>query len=235
MNIREWLQQEPDVADLIEINGAFTHPYEAIVRKLYTLCPDGWDTQNFKHQFFTMPDGRVKVSGSVEVVVEYELSPQEFKTDNGVKMSTFNPYKVKRVLSGAATFTTTDYSNPDFSDIPSSEYQSNNPIQKTDYGNEHFAATVKSLAIVNAVQVLGKQFGWGLNSGTLPVEQLKGEKPSRFQKKVLAAVKVDADAGIKAQWNEAVEKNNIQKAKLLLGFYNITPGEDGFHFVKIEE
>ncbi len=223
MNIREWLQQEPDVADLIEINGAFTHPYEAIVRKLYTLCPDGWDTQNFKHQFYTLPDGRVKVSGSVEVAVEYELevTPFAVKTDDDFIKK--NIKTVRRVLSGAATFTTTDYSNP------------NVDFENPDYGNEHFAATVKSLAIVNAVQVLGKQFGWGLNSGTLPVEQLKGEKPSRFQKKVLAAVKVDADAGIKAQWNEAVEKNNIQKAKLLLGFYNITPGEDGFYFVKIEK
>lgn len=34
MNIREWLQEEPDMDDLVEINGAFTHPYEAIVRKL---------------------------------------------------------------------------------------------------------------------------------------------------------------------------------------------------------
>ncbi len=220
MNIREWLQQEPDVADLIEINGAFTHPYEAIVRKLYTLCPDGWDTQNFKHQFYTLPDGRVKVSGSIEVVVEYWL-----ESLMKIESMLIPDHKVRRVLSGAATFATTDYSNPDV------DVHSDTP----DYGNEHFAATVKSLAIVNAVQVLGKQFGWGLNSGTLPTEQLNGERLTKFQKKVKAAVKVDADAGIKAQWNEAVEKNNIQKAKLLLGFYNITPGEDGFHFVKIEE
>lgn len=222
MNIREWLQQEPDVADLIEINGAFTHPYEAIVRKLYTLCPDGWDTQNFQHQFYTLPDGRVKVSGSVEVVVEYELSPQEFKTDNGVKMSTFNPYKVKRVLSGAATFTTTDYSNH------------NVDFENPDYGNEHFAATVKSLAIVNAVQVLGKQFGWGLNSGTLPTEQLNGERLTKFQKKVKAAVKVDPDAGIQVQWNEAVEKQNMKMVRFLFGMYNITPGENNYAYINTD-
>ena len=216
MNIREWLQQEPDVADLIEINGAFTHPYEAIVRKLYTLCPDGWDTQNFKHQFFTMPDGRVKVSGSVEVVVYYRMNGYEGYTEEYFR-------EIKRTLSGAATFTTTDYSNP------------NVDFENPDYGNEHFAATVKSLAIVNAVQVLGKQFGWGLNSGALPTEQLNGERLTKFQKKVKAAVKVAPDAATKQQWNEAVEKNNIKKLKLLNAMYNIPIGEDGFHFVKIEE
>jgi hypothetical protein len=218
MNIREWLQQEPDVADLIEINGAFTHPYEAIVRKLYVLCPDGWDTQNFKHQFYTLPDGRVKVSGSIEVVVEYEIEVSQKVWDPacGEAMGLV-VRKIRRVLSGAATFSTTDYC---------SETET----------NEHFAATVKSLAIVNAVQVLGKQFGWGLNSGTLPTEQLKGESPlSKFQKKVLAAVKVAPDAATKEQWNEAVEKNNIKKLKLFNAMYTITPGEDGFHFVKIEE
>ncbi len=220
MNIREWLQQEPDVADLIEINGAFTHPYEAIVRKLYTLCPDGWDTQNFKHQFYTLPDGRVKVSGSIEVVVEYWL-----ESLMKIESMLIPDHKVRRVLSGAATFATTDYSNPDV------DVHSDTP----DYGNEHFAATVKSLAIVNAVQVLGKQFGWGLNSGILPVEQLKGEKPSRFQKKVLAAVKVAPDAGIKLQFNTAVENNNTKMVKYLLAMYTITPGEDGYHFVKIED
>jgi len=219
MNIREWLQQEPDVADLIEINGAFTHPYEAIVRKLYTLCPDGWDTQNFQHQFYTLPDGRVKVSGSIEVVVEYEI---EIKKTSGY--SDIITKNIKRVLSGAATFTTTDYSN----DV---DGHSENP----DYGNEHFAATVKSLAIVNAVQVLGKQFGSGLNSGTLPTEQLGERNLTKFQKKIKAAVKVPPDAGIKDQWNAAVEKANTKMIKYLYAMYTITPGDDGYHFIKIDD
>lgn len=216
MNIREWLQQEPDVADLIEINGAFTHPYEAIVRKLNMLCwgfvksgmcgnerfaSAGWDTVNFKHQYIIFPDGSIKVSGSVEVVIKFLDENWEL---------------VKRTLSGAATFDTKDYCN------------------ETET-NTHFAATVKSLAIVNAVQVLGKQFGWGLNSGTLPTEQLNGERLTKFQKKVKAAVKVKPDEGIKAQWNRAVEIQNTTMVKYLLAMYTITPGEDGFHFVKIEE
>ena len=206
MNIREWLQEEPDMDDLIEINGAFTHPYDAIVRKLYQLCPDGWDTQNFQHQYFTMPDGRVKVSGSIEVVIEYE-----YMGDVNSPV-TYGINKVRRVLSGAATFTTTDYSN------------------ETET-NEHFAATVKSLAIVNAVQVLGRQFGWGLNSGLLPIQQLKEDK---FKKKIKSAVKVDPDAGIQNQWNEAVKNKNMKMVRFLFGMYNITPGENNYAYINTD-
>mgnify|MGYP003472080800 FL=1 len=206
MNIREWLQEEPDMDDLVEINGAFTHPYEAIVRKLYQLCPDGWDTQNFQHQYFTMPDGRVKVSGSIEVVIEYE-----YMGDVNSPV-TYGINKVRRVLSGAATFTTTDYSN------------------ETET-NEHFAATVKSLAIVNAVQVLGRQFGWGLNSGLLPTQQLKEDK---FKKKIKSAVKVDPDAGIQNQWNEAVKNKNMKMVRFLFGMYNITPGENNYAYINTD-
>lgn len=206
MNIREWLQEEPDMDDLIEINGAFTHPYDAIVRKLYQLCPDGWDTQNFQHQYFTMPDGRVKVSGSIEVVIEYE-----YMGDVNSPV-TYGINKVRRVLSGAATFTTTDYSN------------------ETET-NEHFAATVKSLAIVNAVQVLGRQFGWGLNSGLLPTQQLKEDK---FKKKIKSAVKVDPDAGIQNQWNEAVKNKNMKMVRFLFGMYNITPGENNYAYINTD-
>lgn len=206
MNIREWLQEEPDMDDLIEINGAFTHPYDAIVRKLYQLCPDGWDTQNFQHQYFTMPDGRVKVSGSIEVVVEYKYMGNE--NDEVI----YGINKTRRVLSGAATFTTTDYSN------------------ETET-NEHFAATVKSLAIVNAVQVLGRQFGWGLNSGLLPTQQLKEDK---FKKKIKSAVKVDPDAGIQNQWNEAVKNKNMKMVRFLFGMYNITPGENNYAYINTD-
>jgi hypothetical protein len=215
MNLREWLQQEPDIKDLVEVGeGAFTHPYETIVRKLYTLCPDGWDTQNFKHQFYTLPDGRVKVSGSVEVVVEYRIELR----------------KIRRVLSGAATFTTTDYSNKiptaDYQKIPTAAYQ--NFTEEVDYGNEHFAATVKSLAIVNAVQVLGPQFGWGLNTTTLLTEV-------KFKKKsVRSSVKVNPDRGIRIQWNEAVLNKNMKKVRFIFGMYNIVPGENGYEYINTD-
>lgn len=122
-------------------------PYEIIKPKLDRLCPDGWDTKNFHHLYFYMPDKSIKVSGSIEVVVKYG--------------------NVNRTLSGAATFYAQDY-----------------------YPNEHWAATVKSLAVVNAVQVLGKNFGWGLN----PMPEMQSEERQKqpidaiIQKKLELAI-----------------------------------------------
>ena len=53
-----------------------------------------------------------------------------------------NGEKVTRTLSGASNFILNKASNP------------------------HPSATSKSLAVMNAVKVLGKQFGWGLNPET---------------------------------------------------------------------
>lgn len=204
MNVREWLNQEPDVSELVEVSkGVYTHPYDVIVKKLYQLCPDGWDTKNFQHQFFTLPDGRVKVSGSIEVVLEMSFTSE-----------TQGPSFIRRTLSGAATFTTTDYSTD--GEI-----------------NEHFAATVKSLAIVNAVQVLGRQFGLGLNSEySLPVDNVDGQKLSKLQKRVKdSVVKLIPDAGILKQFEEAVKQKNGQKIALLLSLYEISiEGRDDLCF-----
>jgi len=100
---------------------------------------------------------------------------------------------IERTLSGSATFTTTEYGE-----------------------NEHWAATVKSLAIVNAVQVLGPQFGWGLNA----------EAPNK--KKILVPpVKYKPDEGIMRLFATAVEKKNVKAIKVLLDTYQIdTEGTD---------
>jgi len=219
MNIREWLNTEPELEDLIEVgNGAFTHPYDVIVRKLWTLCPLGWDTRNFQHQYVLMPATEqshipvMKVSGSIEVVVRFS-SRQEV---DAIEVS--NP-EVEIILSGAATFSTTDYSN---------EIET----------NEHYAATVKSLAIVNAVQVLGRQFGWGLNTNnglSLPVQYADGTlSKQKFQKKMKAAVKTNPDEGMKGQWNEAVKNNNMKMVRFFFGMYNIIPGENGFAYINTD-
>lgn len=217
MTIREWLQQAPEITDLIEVDkerGVYTHSYEAIVRKLFILCPDGWDTRNFQHQYALMSSVNdesgvvIKVSGSIEVVVGYmpnDILGEPYKGN-------IVPY-IQRTLTGAATFSTTDYSN------------------ETE-NNEHFAATLKSLCIVNAVQTLGVQFGLGLNSTVLPTQQV-GQ--SKFSKKGKVAVRVDPNEGIRIQWNEAVEKKNKKKISLLLAMYNIPNGSDGYHFVNIED
>lgn len=196
-NIMEWLKQEPEIEDLIEVEaGVFTHRYESIVNKLYMLCPYGWDTVNFQHQYFTMPDGSVKVSGSVEVVVEYIISNTVTEAGERIGLRSPSPKNIKRILSGAATFSTTDYSN---------EHQK----------NEHFAATVKSLAIVNAVKVLGRQFGWGLNEGdSLPVQNI-GKKKTR------SVVKLDPDEHIWKMFDNAIEEKNLTKINMLLRLYNI--------------
>lgn len=212
--INEWLMQPPAPEELMEVStGVYTQPIEVIVDKLNKLTDKSWSTKNFHHQIIVLPipdkDGNnvIKVSGSVEVEISYNDRFTSFF--GGLDYTRI----LTRILTGAATFSTTEYQD-----------------------NEHWAATVKSLAIVNAVQVLGPQFGWGLNSGTLPTEKLNVEKPkSNFKKKILAAVKVAPDAGIKAQWNTAVDRGNTKMIKYLYAMYTITPGENGYHFVKIEE
>lgn len=104
-------------------------------------------------------------------------------------------------------------------------------FQLSFFSGQHIDNTAKSLCIVNAASEIGNRLGRNLNPSVHPVIEVK----SNMQKKVKSAVKVAPDAATKEQWNEAVEKNNIKKLKLLNAMYTITPGEDGYHFVKIEE
>ena len=184
----EWLQQPPDEKDLVEVEpGIYTHPYESIVEKLDRIGL--WDTRNFNHFLFTMPDGSVKVSGSIEVVLQ--LYKDGVVTERNLITT--------KVMTGAATF---DVNNP--------------PFKKSDDDvNPHWAATVKSLAIVNAVQVLGPQFGWGLNSRKLLPSQKKGPH------------KATATPEIMKQFADAVENKNVKMVNTLLAIYDIdTEGTD---------
>lgn len=82
---------------------------------------------------------------------------------------------VMRRLSGAATFALSKSSNP------------------------HPAASVKSLAIMNAVKPLGKQFGWGLNGFEnenifFPDDKedvLEAETPNPIKEKIIKATTLE--------------------------------------------
>lgn len=201
-NIKEWLQQEPDMDnDVVHMNGYWYQPYEIIVRKLWMLCPDGWDTVYFNHQYLLLPpsedfpNGRTKVSGSIEVWLEYEIDGK----------------LIKRRLSGAATFTTDQYSD-----------------------NEHWAATVKSLSVVNAVQILGKQFGWGLNGindGAHPENE--GEvKKKAVGKQKRAAVLLPPDEKIKKQFRTVYENKNVAMVNTLLSIYDLSKLKEELDAIK---
>ncbi len=102
---------------------------------------------------------------------------------------------VERTLAGAATFYTIDYSP-----------------------NEHWAATLKSLCVVNAVQILGRNFGWGLNEEP---EKNDSESPSHKQLKGKpAAVIVSPDAAILEKYQKAKEKGDQKTIELLEKIYD---------------
>jgi hypothetical protein len=154
----------------------------------------------------------VKVSGSIEVVLNFNYYELYEKTDVGIEIPVATSLvKTERTLAGAATFTTTEYGE-----------------------NEHWAATVKSLAIVNAVQVLGPQFGWGLN-GFKDIVTPDEKKYTPKQKRILQNIKVDADAGVMQQFSEAVENRNAKKVNLLLALYNIDTEGTDLTWIKTEE
>lgn len=104
----------------------------------------------------------------------------------------------ERVLSGAATIVLSKSSNP------------------------HIAATVKSLAVMNAVKPLGKQFGWGINGFETDVE------PDYFPEETLPIIqeksfsrKMKPDAAIMQQYLKAVENKDQIKIDQLVMMYDI--------------
>lgn len=210
--INEWLMQPPLPEELMEVStGVYTQSIEVIIDKLNKLTDRSWSTKNFHHQIIVLPipdkDGNqvVKVSGSIEVEVSY--------MDEFVSNWTDLHYNrnLIRTLTGAATFSTTEYED-----------------------NEHWAATVKSLAIVNAVQVLGPQFGWGLN-GFKDIVTPDEKKTSPKKSRIVQNIKMDADAGIMQQFSEAVENRNAKKVNLLLALYNIDTEGTDLTWIKTEE
>ena len=179
--VLDFLNQLPTPDDiLINEDGSRYIPYPFIVRDLNVVDP-AWSDQNFSHFFFTMPDGRVKISGSIEIVVRLSDS-------------------VTRTLCGSATFYDEDY--PD---------------------NEHWGATVKSLAIVNAAQRLGVRFGWGINDEFNKAKTVSD--PSKLKGKP-DPVLLQPDKIIIKQYNDALESGNEQKVKLLQSLYDLCNVKD---------
>lgn len=189
-DVGKWLAQDPDESEIqIHVDGGRYLPYPLIVEKLYALCGNEWGTQNFIHSAQYTPEKRLLISGSIEIKLKYEEATYMVPTRKEIRM-------IERILSGAATFYADEY-----------------------FPNEHFAATCKSLAIVNAVQVLGPQFGWGLNKLLEKLDSPPTSIPSRFEEKVRKAVKLPADAEMRKKYAIAVAAKNFDEIHRLETIY----------------
>lgn len=112
--------------------------------------------------------------------------------------------KVERTLAGAATFCTDDYAP-----------------------NTHWAATVKSLAVCNAAQPLGKQFGWNLNPEeggekdqdffTNPITELKNKQATRNGR---TSSLMQPDMEIRKKYAQAVCTSDFAEMTRLASIYN---------------
>lgn len=91
MDIRQWLNQPPQSAEVLSLNkdgsGKYI-PYEIIIEKLYQLSGHEWSIYNLNVTYFNLPNRKTLVSGTVEVEVNYEI----------------DKVKIKRVLTGGANF-----------------------------------------------------------------------------------------------------------------------------------
>jgi hypothetical protein len=134
--LKEWLNSEPNFLENIgtESNPILIIPYDTIQEQLDFLTNETYSTSNFNHIFSIINDNQA-VSSSIELKVKYE-------TKDGI---------VERTLCGAATH--------------SLQFIKNIGNLEGEYhtSNEAYAATSKSLAIVNACKPLGRKFGKYLN------------------------------------------------------------------------
>jgi hypothetical protein len=88
-----WLSQEPAPEDIrYNDDGSLYQPVEVVKEKL-DILDIGWSTKNFHHFYFQPIDGSWRISGSVELRVQYVLG--------GVV--------IDRSLVGASTFDTQEY------------------------------------------------------------------------------------------------------------------------------
>lgn len=118
-------------------NGVCVIPFEIIEKKLDRLCGGSWSTSNFVHSYHVI-NGNEAISASIELSVAYSVNEGD--------ATTF------RTLVGACTYSLNWLR--DMNKMPELE-QSNI--------NEHYAASAKSLCIVNAAKSIGIQFGRDLN------------------------------------------------------------------------
>lgn len=92
-DLQSWLNQEPLPEDIrYNDDGSAYQPIEVVKPKL-DILDAGWSTKNFNHFYFQPIDGSWRISGSVELRVQYALG--------GVV--------IDRTLVGASTFDTQDY------------------------------------------------------------------------------------------------------------------------------
>ena len=104
-----WLKQTPEENEIQykpHASGDMrrTLPYSVVKAKLDFLCPDSWDTMNFHHFFYNMPDRqRVKISGNIDLIVKYN-----YMLEDGTGYR-----EVTRRLAGAASFFADEYPHND--------------------------------------------------------------------------------------------------------------------------
>ncbi len=165
LSLEQWLNQEPLPEEIrTNVDGSRYIPIEFIKPKLSFLS-SSWSTTNFQHSFPKMLNGKLFVSGSIELHISYY---KDLRTTEGRKhIEKAILQKTERVISGAATFDIDDY-----------------------YPNTHFAQTCLSLCIVAAAKEIGKFFGRDLNKErlTVPSEETgkKKKEPDLLVKKQMA-------------------------------------------------
>ena len=99
-----------------------------------------------------------------------------------------------RKLAGAATFTPKDYPR-----------------------NSHWGATCKTLCLANAVQVLGKRFGWGLNDDLKEENEQIIPHPKKTKR---SPAKMKPDRVITAKYLQALTNKDFKTADELSAIYN---------------
>lgn len=141
--LTEWLDQEQKEEDVIIFdNGVVVIPYATVERDLDVLSNsmDGVWSTKNFNRVFTILNGNETVDANIEIVVP---------TPTGV-----------RTLVGCATYSLKFIRES----LGAAEKQLSGDI------NEHYTATAKSFAIVNACKNLGRRFGKYLNSA-LPIKE----------------------------------------------------------------
>jgi hypothetical protein len=176
MNVQEWLNQPPkpeEVFYLDEKNKTGKYiPYEIIVGKLYQLCGHEWGAYNLHVTYMNLPNRKTLVTGTIEVEVNYSLIILENTVTNE------KDYKIiTRRLPGGSNFVVNNTKIP------------------------YTTASIKSLAIMNAVKPLGKQFGWQLNEGE--------DNPTPAEGLIDMEVKPIMDMVIKKKYDKAILENDL--------------------------
>lgn len=174
MNVQDWLNQSPlpeEVFYLDEKNKTGKYiPYEIIVEKLYQLCGHDWSAYHLVVSYFNLPNRKTLVTGTIEVEVNYLLEGQVGNNYRDIRTIP------KRVLPGGANFVVNNTRIP------------------------YTTASIKSLAIMNAVKPLGKQFGWQLNENE--------DNPSPGAGLIDTEVKPIMDMVILRKYEKAVKDND---------------------------